>query len=35
MEQVVREAHLSLLRAGASVLITYFTPYILEKWTKW
>lgn len=28
---VVREAHTSLLRAGASVLITYFTPYILTQ----
>lgn len=35
LESVVREAHLSLLRAGTSVLITYFTPYILERWTKW
>lgn len=35
MESVVREAHLSLLRAGASVLITYFTPYILDKWVQW
>ncbi|GLE00440.1 hypothetical protein PINS_up009197 [Pythium insidiosum] len=35
LESVVREAHLSLLRAGASVLITYFTPFILEHWTKW
>ncbi|TMW62658.1 hypothetical protein Poli38472_005276 [Pythium oligandrum] len=35
MDSVVREAHVSLLRAGASVLITYFTPYILERWTQW
>lgn len=35
LESVVREAHTSLLRAGASVLITYFTPFILERWTKW
>ncbi|RLN95044.1 hypothetical protein BBJ28_00023786 [Nothophytophthora sp. Chile5] len=35
LESVVREAHLSLLRAGASVLITYFTPFILEKYGKW
>lgn len=35
LESVVREAHVSLLRAGASVLITYFTPFILERWTKW
>ncbi|DBA02422.1 TPA: hypothetical protein N0F65_008636 [Lagenidium giganteum] len=35
LESVVREAHLSLLRAGASVLITYFAPFILDRWTKW
>lgn len=35
LESVVREAHVSLLRAGSSVLITYFTPFILERWTKW
>jgi porphobilinogen synthase len=35
LEDVVRESHLSMLRAGASVLITYFTPFILERWTKW
>lgn len=35
LESVVREAHLSLLRAGASILITYYSPYILDRWTKW
>ncbi len=36
LEAVVREAHVSLVRAGASVLITYFTPKILEEWiAKW
>jgi porphobilinogen synthase len=35
LESVVREAHLGLLRAGASVLITYFTPYILDRCAKW
>lgn len=35
LDGVVREAHLSLLRAGASVLITYFTPLLLEHWTEW
>ncbi|KAL7686161.1 putative delta-aminolevulinic acid dehydratase, aldolase-type TIM barrel [Plasmopara halstedii] len=35
LESIVREAHLSLLRAGASVLITYFTPYILDHCAKW
>ncbi|KAF1792426.1 Delta-aminolevulinic acid dehydratase, active site [Phytophthora cactorum] len=34
LEAVVREAHLGLLRAGASVLITYFTPYILDHCAK-
>lgn len=32
---VVREAHISLLRAGANVLITYFTPLILNNLHKW
>ena len=31
MEEVVAEAHLSLVRAGADILITYFAPFILEK----
>ncbi|ETV94565.1 hypothetical protein, variant 3 [Aphanomyces invadans] len=31
MDAVVREAHLSLVRAGGSILITYFTPFILER----
>ncbi|KAI9912773.1 hypothetical protein PsorP6_005013 [Peronosclerospora sorghi] len=35
LENVVREAHIGLLRAGASVLITYFTPYILDHCAKW
>ncbi|CAI5702493.1 hypothetical protein KXD40_003337 [Peronospora effusa] len=35
LESVVREAHLCLLRAGASVLITYFTPYILDHCATW
>ncbi|OWZ22053.1 Delta-aminolevulinic acid dehydratase [Phytophthora megakarya] len=35
LEAVVRESHLGLLRAGASVLITYFTPYILDHCAKW
>ncbi|KAI9909553.1 hypothetical protein PsorP6_014582 [Peronosclerospora sorghi] len=35
IENVVREAHIGLLRAGATVLITYFTPYILDHCAKW
>ncbi|OQR81421.1 delta-aminolevulinic acid dehydratase [Thraustotheca clavata] len=35
MDAVVREAHLSLVRAGASILITYFTPFILDRLQKW
>ncbi|KAG7382367.1 hypothetical protein PHYPSEUDO_004992 [Phytophthora pseudosyringae] len=35
LEAVVREAHLGLLRAGASVLITYFAPYILDRCAQW
>lgn len=35
LESVVREAHLSLLRAGCTILITYYTPFILDRWTKW
>lgn len=35
MESIVRESHVSLLRAGANVIITYFTPYILERIGTW
>ncbi|KAF4677961.1 hypothetical protein FOL47_008065 [Perkinsus chesapeaki] len=35
MNSVVRESHISILRAGATVLITYFTPYILDNLHKW
>ncbi|KAF0695042.1 hypothetical protein As57867_014049, partial [Aphanomyces stellatus] len=35
MDAVVREAHLSLLRAGATILITYFTPFILDRVQEW
>lgn len=31
LEAIVREAHVSLLRAGCSIVITYFTPYLLEQ----
>eukprot|EP00924_Labyrinthula_sp_SR-Ha-C_P002859 maker-scaffold_13-snap-gene-9.54-mRNA-1 protein AED:0.17 eAED:0.17 QI:57/1/1/1/1/1/2/61/341 len=30
LESVVMESHVSMLRAGASILITYFTPMILD-----
>ena len=29
LEEVVTEAHVSLLRSGASILVTYFAPQIL------
>ena len=36
VESIVKEAHISLLRAGASVIITYFTPQLLQDWLpKW
>ena len=35
LSEVVREAHLSLIRAGASVLVTYFTPMLLDEIPKW
>jgi porphobilinogen synthase len=35
LREVVRESHLSLVRAGASVLVTYFTPYLLNEIPKW
>jgi porphobilinogen synthase len=35
LSEVVRESHLSLLRAGASILVSYFTPKILGELDKW
>nr|CCA25648.1 deltaaminolevulinic acid dehydratase putative [Albugo laibachii Nc14] len=35
LNAIVREAHMSLLRAGASILITYFTPFILDNYAEW
>jgi porphobilinogen synthase len=35
LEEVVKESHVSMVRAGASILITYFTPAILEWLPKW
>ena len=34
-EDVLRESHLSLVRAGATILITYFAPEILGFLPKW
>jgi len=35
LESVLRESHLGLLRAGASILITYFTPELLDYIPNW
>jgi porphobilinogen synthase len=35
LENVVKESHVSMVRAGASILITYFTPQILDWLPKW
>jgi porphobilinogen synthase len=35
LQEIVRESHLSLVRAGASILVTYFTPMILNDIHKW
>lgn len=35
LEAVLREAHVGLLRAGASILITYFTPLLLDAIPTW
>jgi porphobilinogen synthase len=35
MENVLKESHIGLLRAGVSVLITYFTPKLLEMIPRW
>lgn len=35
LDEVVRESHLSLVRAGASVIVTYFTPYLLDHMQRW
>eukprot|EP00392_Amoebophrya_sp_AT5.2_P009630 g9658.t1 len=31
VDSIVDEAHVSLLRAGADILVTYFTPWYLER----
>jgi len=35
LESVLRESHVSMLRAGASILVTYFTPQLLDLIPKW
>eukprot|EP00514_Thraustochytrium_sp_LLF1b_P002649 CAMPEP_0184526662 /NCGR_PEP_ID=MMETSP0198_2-20121128/10774_1 /TAXON_ID=1112570 /ORGANISM="Thraustochytrium sp., Strain LLF1b" /LENGTH=330 /DNA_ID=CAMNT_0026918249 /DNA_START=134 /DNA_END=1126 /DNA_ORIENTATION=- len=35
LESVLRESHVGLLRAGASILVTYFTPELLDLIPKW
>jgi porphobilinogen synthase len=35
LSEVVRESHLSLVRAGASILVTYFTPLLLDEIPRW
>ena len=35
LSEIVRESHLSLVRAGASVIVTYFTPMLLKEMHKW
>ena len=35
LKEIVRESHLSLVRAGASVIVTYFTPHLLDEISRW
>ena len=35
LSEVLRESHLSLVRAGASVIVTYFTPKLLDDIPNW
>jgi len=35
MDAVLKESHVGLLRAGASILITYFTPRLLDALRRW
>ena len=35
LASVLRESHVSMLRAGASILITYFTPELLDLIPQW
>jgi porphobilinogen synthase len=35
LSEVVRESHLSLVRAGASIIVTYFTPFLLDEIPRW
>ena len=35
LEDVVKESHISMIRSGASILITYFAPEILNWLPRW
>lgn len=35
MSEVLKESHIGLLRAGVSILITYFTPRLLDELKRW
>lgn len=35
LTEVLRESHLSLVRAGADVIVSYFTPQLLDEIPKW
>jgi porphobilinogen synthase len=35
LSEIVRESHLSLVRSGASIIVTYFTPFLLDEIPKW
>lgn len=35
LEAVLRESHVGLMRSGASILITYFTPLLLDAIPTW
>jgi len=35
LNEIVRESHLSLVRAGASIIVSYFTPKILAELDTW
>ena len=35
LEAVLKESHVSLLRQGASLMVTYFTPVLLDYLKEW
>lgn len=35
LSEIVRESHLSLVRAGASIIVSYMTPMLLDEIPKW